>query len=129
MGHQQAHRGGKRKPAKWDDGVTRMAATLGEDAAKIGGVWQTDGSQHKQTRRVNAGDSREPTVHVPPRDGRRSLRVLHLFSGVERRASIAHFLQILCKKEGVGLDFFDVDIHVGGSALDLLDDEILGRRV
>ena len=30
----------------------------------------------------------------------------------------------MCSKDGYGLDFFDVDIHVGGKAHDLLDEEI-----
>ena len=100
-----------------------MVRTLGEDAAKIGGVWQTDGSQHTQKRPVNVGDPREPTVRIPPQVGRRSINVLYLFSGVDRRASTADFLMALCQKEGVGMKFFDVDIHVGGSTHDLLDDE------
>ena len=85
-----------------------MERTLGEDAAKIGGVWQTDGSQHTQKRQVNVGDPHEPTAPIPPQEGRRSIDVLYLFSGVERRASIADFLMALCEKEGVDMNLFDV---------------------
>ena len=100
-----------------------MERTLGEDAAKIGGVWQTDGSRHKQKRQLNGGDPREPTVRIPPRECRRSINVLFLCSGVERRASIADFLMALCGKEGVGMSSFNVDINVGGAAHDQLDGE------
>ena len=72
---------------------------------------------------MNVGDPREPTVRIPPQEGRRSINVLYLFSCVECRASIADFLMALCEKEGVGMNFFDLDIHVGGSAHDLLDGE------
>ena len=106
-----------------------MERTLGEDAAKIGSVWQIDGSQHTQKRQVNAGDPREPTVRIPPQEGRRSINVLYLFSGVERRVSIADFLMTLCEKEGVGMNFFDVDIYVGGSAHDLLGEENQGEYI
>ena len=74
-----------------------MERTLGEDAAKIGGFWQTDSSQHAQKQQVNGGDPLEPTVCIPPRE-------LYLFSGVERRASIADFRMALCEKEGVGMN-------------------------
>ena len=77
--------------------------------------------QHTQKRQVNVGDPREPTVRIPPQEGRRSINVPYLISGFERRASIAHFLLALCETEGVCMNFFDVDIHVGGSAHDLLD--------
>ena len=72
---------------------------------------------------MNRGDPREPTVRIPPREGRKSIDVLYFF--VERRASIADFLMALCEKKGVGMNVFDVDIHVGGSAHDLLDGENL----
>ena len=52
------------------------------------------------------------------------MSVLYLFSGVERRASISHFLKEMCVKSGVGLEFHGVDIHVGGSSHDLLSDEV-----
>ena len=113
-----------RTPKRWDSGVAEMQATLGADAAKIGGVWQTDSSQHTQKRQVTAGDPNRPTVRLAPQEGRRSIRVLYLFSGVERRASIAECLQELCVKSGLGMDFYDVDIHVGGSAHDLLDESV-----
>ena len=101
-----------------------MEKELGEDAARVAGVWQTDTSQHTQQRQVKAGDCRTPTLRVAPQEGRTCLRVLYLFSGVSRRASIAESLKKLCLKEGVGMDFFDVDIHVGGSSHNLLDSEV-----
>ena len=113
-----------RRKVTWGDGVEKMESVLDADAARVAGVWQTDGSQHTGTRRVKAGDRDIPTVQVLPREGRRTLKVLYLFSGVERRASIAEHLKELCEKGGLGMDFFDVDIHVGGSAHDLLDEDV-----
>ena len=115
-----------RRTVSWDSGVKEMEANLRDDeeAAKVAGVWQTDSSQHTHQRRVTGRSSGEPTLRLLPQEGRRSLRVLYLFSGVSRRASIAESLKDLCTKDGFGLEFHDVDIHVGGSAHDLLDKDI-----
>ena len=106
--------------------MKEMEANLRDDeeAAKVAGVWQTDSSQHTHQRRVTGRSSGEPTLRLQPQDGRRSLRVLYLFSGVSRRASIAESLKDLCTKDGFGLEFHDVDIHVGGSAHDLLASDV-----
>ena len=109
---------------KWDSGLKTTEEALGEDAARIDGVWQTDSSQHTQKVKAKASDPRVPSLKLAPQAGNRSIRVLYLFSGVSRRASIAESLRALCTKDGIGLDFFDVDIHVGGSAHDLLDREV-----
>ena len=113
-----------RRGARHDDGVKQMDEALDADAAKIAGVWQSDGSQHTSEPQVKAGDPYVPNVRVSPREGRRTLKVLYLFSGVERRASIADHLKRLCCADGTGLDFYDVDIHVGGSSHDLLDGDV-----
>ena len=113
-----------RRGARHDDGVKQMEEALDADAAKVAGVWQSDGSQHTSKRQVKAGDPYVPNVRVSPREGRRTLKVLYLFSGVERRASIADHLKRLCCADGTGLDFYDVDIHVGGSSHDLLDGDV-----
>ena len=115
----------KRK-VTWKSDVEKMEASLKDDeeAAKVGGIWQSDSSQHTSKRRVTGRDPGEPTLRLAPQDGRRSIRVLYLFSGVSRRASIAESLRTLCQRDGNGLEFHDVDIHVGGSAHDLLDKEI-----
>ena len=63
----------------------------------------------------------KPTLRLAPGKGGKTLRVLYLFSGVSRRASIAESLKALCKEDGMGLEVHDVDIHVGGTAHDLLD--------
>ena len=109
---------------RWDSGAKEMEPTLGADAAKVAGVWQTDSSQHTSSQQMTAEGSHKPTVFVPPLENKRTLRVLYLFSGVARRASIAEHLKGLCKKDGMGLAFYDVDIHVGGSAHNLLDDQV-----
>ena len=94
------------------------------EAAKVGGSWQPDGSRHALKQRLTVVDPTDPTLRVPPREGRRSLRVLYLFSGVSRKASIAQSLKTLCEADGNGLDFFEVDILVGGSAHDLLSKDV-----
>ena len=114
----------KKRTLRWDSDVEDMQAKLGADAAKVAGVWQTDSSQHTGSQQMTAEGSHKPTVYVPPLEGQRTLRVLYLFSGVARRASIAEHLKGLCSKDGMGLAFFDVDIHVGGSAHNLLDDQV-----
>ena len=42
---------------------------------------------------------------------------------MSRKASIAQSLKALCEADGFGLEFFEVDILVGGSAHDLLSKE------
>ena len=69
----------RKKEARWDSGPKDTKARLGADAAKVSGIWQTDGSQHTSSQRVTAGDSREPAVRAPPLEGQRSLCVFYLF--------------------------------------------------
>ena len=57
-------------------------------------------------------------------EGFPTIRVAYLFSGKERRASIAEELRRLCLASGLGLQFEQLDIHVGGDAHDLLDKDL-----
>ena len=100
--------------------------SLGSDqAAFAGGVWQTDSSQ------MHAASLRHVKVPARPSlagggagpDGRRTFRVCYLFSGVQRRASIAESLKKLCDAANVNLIVEEVDILVGGAAHNLLDSE------
>ena len=91
------------------------------DAAKVGGAWQTDGSRHSLGLRLTEEELQDGTVLVRPREGRTTLKVCYLFSGVKRKASIGEHLRKLCAAEGIGLRMFEVDIVVGGSEHDLLD--------
>ena len=91
------------------------------DAAKIGGAWQTDGSRHTIGLRLTEEERQDGTVLVEPQEGRTTLRVCYLFSGVKRKASIGEHLRKLCAKEGIGLRMYEGDILVGGSDHDLLD--------
>ena len=95
-------------------------SSLGE-AAKLGGAWQTDSSRHTVGPQVNGDEYQDGTLLVAPREGRTTLRVCYLFSGVQRKASIGNHLKKLCETEGIGLVLFEVDILVGGSGHDLLD--------
>ena len=109
------------KPAKWDSGLKKMEEALEDEAeaAKIGGVWQSDGSRHSIGRKVNEG----ARARVAPRDGRPTLRMAYLFSGPQRKSSIAHHLHQLCAKAGFGLEVDEIDILVGGKQHDMLDSE------
>ena len=54
-------------------------------------------------------------------DGKPTLKVAYLFSGVKREASIGNALKLLCEKAGFGLVMHEVDILVGGDQHDLMD--------
>ena len=60
-------------------------------------------------------------ITVPVRDGAATIRVVYLFLGKSRRASIAEELRTLCQRSGMGLHFEQLDVHVGGASHDLLD--------
>ena len=94
-----------------------------EDAARINGVWQTDSSQHTAARQVTGVHPESLPVKVTPREGRATLHVCYLFSGVSRKASIAQYLSKMCAAEGIGLVVEEIDVHIGGNAHDLLSKE------
>lgn len=99
-----------------------VAIEAAAQAAIVNGVWMTDGSRHTVTQRMTGGPDLS-TGLVAPREGRATLRVCYLFSGVQRKASIAQHLLELCRDEGIGLSVDEIDIHVGGAAHDLLSKE------
>ena len=103
-----------------DAALEADAPSLAE-AARVGGAWQTDGSRHTVGSRLTGEAIQDGTLLVPPQEGRTTLRVCYLFSGVKRKASIGEELKKMCLKEGIGLRMFEVDILVGGSEHDLLD--------
>ena len=51
----------------------------------------------------------------------RTFKVLYLFSGISRKASIAEFLSKRCANDGYGLEFWEVDILIHGKEDDMLD--------
>ena len=93
------------------------------DVARLGGIWHSDGSRHRSGQHVTEGAPRRPMLFVQPQQGRPTLRLAYLFSGASREASIAQHLKGMCEEVGIGLDVEEIDIHVGGSAHDLLDGE------
>ena len=97
-----------------------VALEAAAEAAIHLGAWQTDGSRHTVGQRMT-GDPKQSPLLLEPREGRTTLRVCYLFSGVQRKASIAQELKKLCEAEGIGLLINEVDILVGGSDHDLLD--------
>ena len=99
------------------------ATTASEDAAKVGGVWQTDGSRHTAGKRMTEEQRRTGHLLVAPCDGLPTVRLCYLFSGVSRRSSIANELATLCTNSGFGLHVWEVDILNGGSEHDLLDED------
>ena len=68
-------------------------------------------------------DASAPTLTIPAQNGKRTLRCLYLFAGIERKSSIAEYLSNMCKKEVFGLHFWSIDVLVGGKGHDLLDKE------
>ena len=92
-----------------------------EDAAKVDGTWQTDGSRHALAGQVKPEHGSQGKVTVPALKGRPVLKVAYFFSGISRKASIANFLRKWCEAEGFGLVFYEVDILTGGSECDLMD--------
>ena len=69
---------------------------------------------------LTSKDASAPTLTVPAQNGKRTLRVLYLFAGVERRASICEHLKEMCEAKGFGLKFWSVDTLIGGKGHDLL---------
>ena len=91
------------------------------NTAMVNGVWQSDGSQHASVGQVKPGDSSRPTLTVAARSGMTTLKVAYFFSGIRRKASIAEALKKLAEDSGIGLEFTEIDILVGGAAHDLFD--------
>ena len=69
---------------------------------------------------TGSGES-SPTLTIPAKNGMRTLHVLYLFSGTDRKATICRYVRELCEKEGFGLEFWVVDTLIDGKAHDLLD--------
>ena len=115
----------KPPPAKRDDGVAKMDKALDDaaTAAKVGGVWMSDGSRHGIGRNVTKESAHSTRARAAPRDGRPTLRMAYLFSGPQRKASIAKHLQKMCEEAGFGLEVVEIDILVGGSEHDMLDSD------
>lgn len=113
------------KHVKWDDGLAKMDQALEEagNAAKVGGVWQSDSSRHGVERRMTGESSGGVRTAATPRDGHPTLRMAYLFSGPQRKSSIAQHLQKLCEAAGFGLEVDEIDILVGGSEHDLLSSD------
>ena len=103
-------------PAQPEDAVADAV-----NSALVGGIWQSDSSQHTANASRSNLETSRFTVRAAPRDGKPTLRVAYFFSGIERKASIGNQLKQRCEAAGFGLDFEEIDIHVGGSAHDLLD--------
>ena len=93
------------------------------NTALVDGVWQSDGSQHASKDQMMPDLGTRPSVRVAPRKGMRTLKVAYFFSGLHRKASIADHLRTMCRKSGFGLDFWEIDILVGGKAHDLMAKE------
>lgn len=96
-----------------------VALEAAAQAAVVNGAWQTDGSRHAVS--ASASKHLSTTLLAEPKQGRATLRVAYLFSGVKRKASIAEYLQKLCVEEGIGLIVDEIDILIGGKEHDLLD--------
>lgn len=62
-------------------------------------------------------------VVVPPQTGCPTLKVAYFFSGISRKASVCEYLKEFCSEAGFGLEFYEVDVLVGGSEHDLMDVE------
>ena len=71
--------------------------------------------------KLKSGVEIGPSIVLPARNHRRTLKVLYLFSGIERKASISDYMMKLCEKEGFGLEFWEVDILIHGKEDDMLD--------
>ena len=91
------------------------------NTALVDGVWQTDSSAHVASGQLPSLDPLAPTQTIPALNGKRTLRCLYLFAGIEREASIAKHLVEMCKKDGHGLQFWSVDVLIGGKGHDLLN--------
>ena len=80
---------------------------------------------------MKASVPRGATVVVPAPEGAATLRVAYFFSGAKRKGSVADCLKKLCVACGAGLHMEEIDIMVGGSSHDLLNqeaqEEYLGR--
>ena len=89
--------------------------------AMVDGVWKSDGSRHTLDGQMMGSNTSRFSVTVAARSGQPTIRVAYFFSGIFRKASIGNSLKELCEANGFGLLFEEIDILVGGSALDLLD--------
>ena len=91
------------------------------DSAMVNGVWMSDSSRHGIDRKVNEGDDEGLQASATPREGRPTLRMAYLFSGPQRKSSIAQHLKTMCKRSGFGLDCDEIDILIKGKEHDLFD--------
>ena len=73
---------------------------------------------------MNEGSDEGLRAFVAPRDGRPTLRMCYLFSGPQRKSSIAQHLKKLCERSGFGLECEEIDILIKGNAHDILDKEV-----
>ena len=67
----------------------------------MNGVWQSDGSRHTVRDQVTSRREVGPSVTIPAQSGKRTLKVLYLFSGISRKASIAEYIAKRCERETV----------------------------
>ena len=56
-------------------------------------------------------------------EGRPTLHVAYFFSGASRKSSVREELRIMATAKNVGLVVHEVDIHNGGAAHDLIDND------
>ena len=92
-------------------------------AAYDRGAWVTDASLHARHKQVDPALLEGGTSLLEAKPGKRTLRLAYFFAGIKRKASVAEELKLLCKKDGLGLTVFEVDVLIGGSEHDLLDRE------
>ena len=70
---------------------------------------------------MTSRDPSVPTLTIPAQNGKRTLKCLYLFAGIERKSSIEDHLAEMCKAQGHGLQFWSIDVLIGGKGHDLLD--------
>ena len=92
-------------------------------AAYDRGAWATDASHHSRHKQVDPALLEGGTALLEAQPGKRTLRLAYFFAGIKRKASVAEELKLLCKKDGLGLTVFEVDVLIGGSEHDLLERE------
>ena len=61
------------------------------NTALVNGVWQTDSSAHIGRGPLTGGQPIGPSATVPAQNGARTLKVLYLFAGVSRKASLCEY--------------------------------------
>ena len=104
------------KPTLPDFGIIKsFKSPENSNTALVDGIWQTDGSRHALASQVTRKDPTHGTVGVSAQSGKPTLKVAYFYSGIERKASVADWLQKMCQAEGFGLEFHEIDILVGGA--------------